>query len=542
MTRKRTPPLGGEPEVELNEGFRRALDAVGAGKQVFVTGKAGTGKSTFLRYLLGTLPTAVRTHTAVLAPTGVAAVNVGGQTIHSFFAFQPTITVAEIERGGKRPRDPKLYKHLKLLIVDEISMVRADLFDCMDAYLRRFGPVRGVSMGGVQLVVIGDLYQLPPVVSRGEQHLFTTHYKSPYFFDADAFSEVSFDIVELEKVYRQRDERFVDILNAIRTRSTTPAHLATLNERVLAEPPWKEGVVHLVTTNAAAEAINVARIAELPDDPVIYAGELRGGFERNALPAPEELTLAPGAQVMLTNNDPQGRWINGTMGTVEATVEQEQGPDHVLVRLANGAEVSLTPHTWDMFRFVFDEAHGAIEAETIGSYTQYPLMLAWAITIHKSQGKTFERVVVDMGRGAFVHGQTYVALSRATALSGLALVRPITEGHILLDWRVPRFLTERRYAAAARTVPVSDKEALLRAAAAEGAAVRMVYLKANDTTSVRVIEPVEVGDMVYMGVTFLGVRAYDRSRNGEPRVFRIDRILELEHTQAHLGGVRHSPQ
>lgn len=527
-TRHTVQPSSGCPEVELNDGFRKALEAVEAGKHVFVTGKAGTGKSTFLRYVLDTLPTAVRAHTAVVAPTGVAAVNVGGQTIHSFFAFQPTITVVEIERGGKRPRDPRLYKNLKLLIVDEISMVRADLFDCMDAYLRRFGPVRGAPMGGVQLVVIGDLYQLPPVVARGEQHLFTTYYKSPYFFDADAFSKIPFEIVELEKVYRQRDERFVDILNAIRTRSTTPAHLAVLNERVLPHTPWKEGVVHLVTTNAAADTINTARIAELSDDPVMYVGELRGGFERNALPAPEELAIAPGAQVMLTNNDPQGRWINGTMGTVEATIEEEQGPDHVVVRLANGTEVTITPHTWDMFRFVFDETHGAIEAETVGSYTQYPLMLAWAITIHKSQGKTFERVVVDMGRGAFAHGQTYVALSRATALSGLVLVQPITERHILLDWRVPRFLTERRYAAAARAVPVSDKETLLRDAIVEGAAVRIVYLKANDTASARVIEPVEVGEMSYMNVTFLGVRAYDRSRGGDTRVFRVDRILEIE--------------
>ncbi len=509
--------------IELHEDFTAALAAIESGGNVFVTGKAGTGKSTLLTHLLSTLSKSARSHSAVLAPTGVAAVNVGGQTIHSFFGFQPSVTVYELETSKKKPRDPKLYKSLELIIIDEISMVRADLFDCIDVFLRAHGPKKGVPLGGVQLVVFGDLYQLPPVVTREERELFSSHYKSPYFFDAHVFPSLEVTIVELTKVYRQRDESFVSVLNAIRNRSATPEDLERLNERVAEEEP-EGGYVYLTTTNSAAAAINEARLTELSDNPLLYMGEREGNFERGALPAPEALLLAPGAQVMLTANDPQGRYVNGTMGTVVAIEEGE--PDGVVVALEGGGEVTLEPYTWSMFRFAYDANAQGITPERAGTYTQYPLTLAWAITIHKSQGKTFNKVVVDLGHGSFAHGQTYVALSRATSLEGIVLTKPIAMRHILLDWRVVQFLTEFRYAQAAMHMSTDKKAVLLRHAAASGTALSIRYLKANDTESTRTIVPLEVGIMSYGGKEFLGVRAND-DKSGEERVFRVDRILEI---------------
>lgn len=510
--------------IELNEQFVKALQAIDAGKNVFITGKAGTGKSTLLRYFRDKTPT----NTVVLAPTGVAAVNIRGQTIHSFFRFRPDITVDKVKKKYKKLQNAHLYRQISTLVIDEISMVRADLFDCVDAFLRMHGPKKNQPFGGVQLVMIGDLYQLPPVVTGAEREIFANHYSSPYFFDAEAFSGFEIEIIELEKIYRQNDEVFVRILNGIRNRSIDETMFAQLNTRV--QPAFefdpKDMYVYLVTTNAKAEEINVGQLNKLSGKKWNFTGEVRGEFDQKALPAPLVLELKSGSQVMLTNNDREQRWVNGTVGRVtkiESTVEG----DIVWVRLETGETVDVYQHRWDMFRFMYNQVSQRIDTETTGSYTQYPLILAWALTIHKSQGKTFEKLVVDMDRGAFAHGQTYVALSRVTTLAGLVLKKPIEKKHLLLDFRVVKFLTGFQYARSETEMSFGEKLAHIKKAIAENRKLELVYLKSNDEKTRRILMPSEVGEMEYLEKMFTGVRGFDELR-GEERVFRVDRILALQ--------------
>ncbi len=516
------------PGIEWNPEFRRAFELMErTGRHLFVTGRAGTGKST----LLNAFRERTQKKVAVLAPTGVAAVNVRGQTIHSFFGFRPDVTPDTVRRIRIRNRkQERLYQELDTLLIDEASMVRADLLDCVEVFLRLHGRRRGQPFGGVQMLYVGDLYQLPPVVTGGERVLFRTRYESPYFFAAQAFRRAPVELVELEKVYRQRDDAFLRILNAVRNRSVTDEHLAALNARVdpAFEPAERDGLfVHLTPTNAAAAAENERRLARLPGRIFRYDGEASGEFGAGALPADLHLAVKVGAQVMLLNNDSRGRWVNGTVGRI---ADQEAGrggePDTLMVELADGGTVDIVPYTWEMFRFVFDEAAGQLASEVVGTFTQYPLMLAWAVTIHKSQGKTFDRVIIDMGRGAFAHGQTYVALSRCTTLAGIVLKKPIEQKHILLDWRIVTFLTAHQYQASEERLPLAEKVARIEHAIREGKCLRMVYLKSSDEKSVRVVRPEEVGPMEYEGKEFLGLRGYCFSRK-DTRVFRVDRILEL---------------
>lgn len=510
--------------IELNAQFKAALSAIEAGKHVFVTGKAGTGKSTLLSYFRAKSSA----NLVVLAPTGVAAVNIAGQTIHSFFRFRPDITVEKVKQKYKKPHNAHLYRSLTTIIIDEISMVRADLFDCVDAFLRMHGPKKGEPFGGIQMILIGDLYQLPPVVTGAERQIFSTHYQSPYFFDAKAFSGFEINIIELEKIYRQKDEGFIRILNGIRNRSIDEVMFAKLNTRVRPdfEPEQKKMHVYLVTTNAKAQDLNFRELSRLPGKKWNFEGELRGEFDRKALPAPLILELKTGSQVMLTNNDRELRWVNGTVGSVQKIETTEEG-DVIWVKLETGETVDVSPHRWDMFRFAYNQNLRRIDTETVGSYTQYPLLLAWALTIHKSQGKTFERVIVDMDRGAFAHGQTYVALSRATSLSGLVLKKPIEKKHLLLDWRVVKFLTGFAYARSEERLSLADKVSLIKQAITAKRGLEITYLKANDEKSRRTIRPAEVGKREYLGKTFTGVVGFDELR-GEERVFRVDRILELK--------------
>jgi len=419
-----------DTQIEINEKFREALKAVETGKNIFITGKAGTGKSTLLKVIKETLTQ----NYVVLAPTGVAAVNIGGQTIHSFFGFRPDITVEKVLKR-KHPRNPDVYENLEVLIIDEISMVRADLLDCVNTFLTMHGPEKGRPFGGVQLVFIGDLYQLPPIVTYKEKDIFNELYFSPYFFDSKAFSEVEFKIIELTKIYRQTEEEFVSILNSVRNKTVTDELLDSLNKRVdfTFDPDPKEGYIELVTINAKADIINDRRLKTLGGKIYSFEGIISGEFDERSYPAPHVLDLKIGAQVMLTSNDSKGRWFNGTVGIIEKI------DDEVSVRLENGNLIEVTSNTWEMYKFSFDRLSQKIVSEVAGAFTQYPLMLSWAVTIHKSQGKTFNKVIVDMGAGAFAHGQTYVALSRCTTLSGLVLRVPIEKRHILLDNRVVNF-------------------------------------------------------------------------------------------------------
>ncbi|MDV2990034.1 MAG: AAA family ATPase [Dehalogenimonas sp.] len=507
--------------VELNQRFAEALEVMErTDKSVFITGRAGTGKSTLLTWFRQT----TSKRAVVLAPTGVAALNVKGQTIHSFFGFKPDITVDKIRK--RKSTKLSVYQTVEAIVIDEISMVRADLLDCVDRFMRLNGRDETKPFGGVQMIFIGDLYQLPPVITGEERQAFQALYDTPYFYSARAFDDFAMEILELEKVYRQRDQGFLDILNAIRNNSITPEGLNLLNRRCLPDetPPTDAGYICLTTTNAAAGEINQTRLNGLRSRPHRFTAEISGKFSREYYPTAVELEVKTGAQVMLLNNDVRGRWVNGSIGRVTG-IAKNDGDYVIHVELSDGQGVEVTPHTWEIFRFFVDG--GQLQSEAAGSFTQYPLMLAWAVTIHKSQGKTFDRVIVDIGRGAFACGQTYVALSRCTTLEGMILKKPILKRHVMTDYRVMDFLTRYRYREAAALWPVDDKISRIEDAIENGSALRITYLKPSDEKSVRIIMPLEVGEMDYHGKSYLGVQAFCLSRR-ENRVFRVDRILELE--------------
>lgn len=428
--------------IEINNKFKEVLSSVHSGKNVFITGKAGTGKSTLLKVIRDDL----EGNCVVLAPTGVAAVNIGGQTIHSFFAFRPDITIDKVLKKYRKVKNPEIYKKLEVLIIDEISMVRADLLDCVDEFLKMHGPVYKAPFGGVQLVFIGDLYQLPPIVTRNEKEIFDSVYQSPYFFDSKVFSETNFVLIELEKIYRQSETEFIEILNAVRNKSVNDELLYNLNKRVdfSFDTDSNEGYVELVTINAKAAEINYKRLESLPDTMYSYEGNITGSFDERAYPAPYILDLKIGSQVMLTNNDSSGRWINGTVGRVE-NIDPTKTDSGITVRLENGDLVKVGTNKWEMYKFTYDKKNKRIMSEVAGSFSQYPLILSWAVTIHKSQGKTFNKVIVDLSLGSFAHGQTYVALSRCTTLSGLVLRVPVEKRHIILDYRVVTFLNNYKF-------------------------------------------------------------------------------------------------
>jgi ATP-dependent DNA helicase PIF1 len=515
--------------IDINPEFRKALDVMEhSNRHVFITGRAGTGKSTLLDYFRQT----TRKEVAVLAPTGVAALNVQGQTIHSFFGFKPSITPDKVRKVSGA--DGAIYRQFDTIIIDEVSMVRADLLDCVERFLSLNGPRRKEWFGGVQMVFIGDLYQLPPVVTTPEREIFTHRYETPYFFSAQVFKEPTFDMefIELEKVYRQTEPEFIELLNAIRNRSYVDKDIEKLNERYLPGfiPPDDAFYVTLTSTNDLATVRNLEKLNSLRGSVFRSDCTVTGEFDRSSLPAEEALRLKRGAQVMLVNNDKGGRWVNGTLGRVSGRAigaEKESGEeDLVLVELQDGTIVEVAPHTWELFEYQYDRTTKRISTRKTGAFTQYPIRLAWAVTIHKSQGKTFDRVVIDIGRGAFAHGQVYVALSRCTNFSGITLLKQITKGHIRTDWRVSAFLTKFQYRKADERVSLDEKHRIIRDAMKRGINLEIIYLKPDDTKSSRVIRPISIEQMEYSGKAFEGLRAYCCLRKDE-RTFRIDRILEI---------------
>ncbi len=509
--------------IDLNPQFKAAYEAMESDAPfVFVTGRAGTGKSTLLRYFRER----TRKACAYLAPTGVAALNIDGQTVHSFFLFAPGITVEKAKKKGSNA-DDDLYREIETIVVDEVSMVRADLMDCMDAFLKRARRSRK-PFGGLQLITIGDLYQLPPVVTRDEHEAFGSRYVSPYFFSSDVVEclaeEGKIEFIELEKVYRQRDENFIHLLNGVRNASIDEDDLARLNSRVHAhQTHWQGAFIHLTPTNAAADAINVSKLATLKHKERIYHGSVNGTFGERDLPTDARLVLKSGARVMFVKNDPSGRWVNGSMGSV---CEMKTGKVDVCIDGDEG-RVTVEPVTWMMYRSVYDPASRLLEQEKVGSFTQIPLRLAWATTIHKSQGKTFDRVLVDLGRGAFASGQVYVALSRATSFEGLILTKPVTRGQLRLDYRIMRFMTGVQYRRASETLSSDEKLRMLREAIRSGRRLEMTYLKAKDEKSCRQITPLRLYESEFKGHPFLALDAHCHLRDGE-RVFNVERILSLK--------------
>lgn len=427
-------------KIELNPQFVRALDLMeNSHDSLFITGRAGTGKSTLLSYFKkNTLQNIM-----ILAPTGVAAVNIGGATIHSFFKFKPDITMEKAWVIGGKAKKPDLYRNLDAIVIDEISMVRVDLLDCIDAFMRRVCNTMA-PFGGKRVIFFGDLYQLPPVVTRDDREIFTSRYDSAFFFSADVISRTPLTFIELDHIYRQNDQEFIAVLNAIRENVATERDIALLNTRVHEDyaPPPEEYVIHLTGTNRDADSYNTYQLNSLDGDVQCFQASSTGAFDRRTEPAPRELVLKIGAQVMLTSNDREKRFINGTVGRVE-DISYENGSPVVSIRLTNGKLVDVGPNSWEMFKFAYNDKSRRITTEVAGTYTQLPLILAWGITIHKSQGKTFERLAIDLPQ-SFAHGQTYVALSRATSLSGIILKRPLTKHHVIMDPIVTTWLTMLR--------------------------------------------------------------------------------------------------
>ena len=510
-------------DLDLNQEFLRSIEMMESDIPfLFITGRAGTGKSTLLSYF--------RKHTkkrcAYLAPTGVAALNVNGETIHSFFRFTPGISLTDARRLAVKA-DKDLFKKIDAIVIDEISMVRADLMDCMDIFLRRVTET-SEPFGGKQIIAIGDLYQLPPVVTSYEANAFAERYETPYFFSSDAVIELSnahqIQFIELEKVYRQVDTKFVDLLNGVRNRSITDEALAALNKRVVTKYDKRpDGFIYLTPTNAAADEINQINLACLSTKFMTYTGIINDSFPEKDLPTDHALTLAVNARVMFVKNDAEGRWVNGTLGKVirlrnldlDVLIDGEEDP------------ITVEASTWTLYRSVYDAATHGLSQERLGSFIQIPLRLAWATTIHKSQGKSFDRVVVDLGRGAFAAGQVYVALSRCRTFEGLVLTKPVTKPQLRLDYRVVKFLTQTQYTISQALNSTNDKIHQLNDAIANKASLQMTYLKINDEKSQRRITPVRVYDSEHQGIPFIALDAYCHLR-GTDRVFDVEKILSLE--------------
>lgn len=420
-----------KPDIVPGEEFSRVLHALeNTNANVFVTGKAGTGKSTLLQYFRATTAKNV----AVLAPTGVAAINVGGQTIHSFFKFGTEVTLEKIKRVASSER--AMYEKLDAIVIDEVSMVRADLFDCVEKFLRLNGRSQNEPWGGVQIIAFGDLYQLPPVVPPAERYIFEEHYDGPYFFNAFAFRDLELSLAELSTVYRQSDADFIAFLDKVRRGSADVDAIARFNAQAVRELAKEdEGAVVLVPTNAQADLINAGHLRTIGGHEKIYKGSVEGTFAEREFPTAMSLALKEGAQVMLLKNDPEGRYVNGDIAVVE-----RMSPSSVRVRFPDGSHEEIVPARWEKVRHAFDTTELSVRTEIVGAFTQLPLRLSWAVTIHKGQGKTFDRVRIDLGRGAFAPGQTYVALSRCRSLEGIALSAPMKERDVIIDDRVRAFL------------------------------------------------------------------------------------------------------
>jgi len=424
-------------ELELTEKQRRVAEAVTEDRgHLLVTGRAGTGKSTLLEHIVASSSRRV----AVCAPTGVAALNVGGQTIHSLFKL-PIGLIGPAPLVQDRALQ-RLLSAIDVLIIDEVSMVSADLLDAVDRSLR-LARARQEPFGGVQVVLFGDPYQLAPVPGSAEERAYYTDvYRSMWFFDAKVWEETELGIVELDLIHRQRDEEFRSLLTAVRHGRVTAEMAARLNgmgaRPVPADPP-----LTLASRNDTVAAINAAALARLPGKEALSLAEVEGDFGGRAYPADEELRLKVGAHVMMLRNDADGRWVNGSMGVVSRMRQF-----HLTVEI-DGVEHDVDPVSWERHRYAYSPGSKELKREVVAEFRQLPVRLGWAVTIHKSQGKTFDAARIDLGRKAFSPGQTYVALSRLTSLEGLYLTRPLVPGDVIVDADVRRWMTERRAAARA---------------------------------------------------------------------------------------------
>lgn len=426
-----------------NTEFQNALKLVQYTHQsIFLTGKAGTGKSTFLKYICQN----TKKKYVVLAPTGIAAINAGGSTMHSFFKlpFHPLLP-DDPKFQGRRLHDSlkyssnhrKLIKKLELVIIDEISMVRADIIDFIDKILRTYSDNKREPFGGKQLLLVGDVFQLEPVVKSDEKEILGRYYPNPYFFSAKVFQQMELVAVELTKVYRQSDKAFVGVLDHIRTNTANASDLQLLNTRFNAPLKNAENDMYitLATRRDSVDFINERKLDELPEEPVVLKGEIKGEFPQSSLPTNLELTVKKGAQIIFIKNDIEKRWVNGTLGTITGFVADGS----ISITTEDGREFYVEQESWSNIRYHYNEEEKKIEEEELGTFKQYPIKLAWAITVHKSQGLTFNRVVIDFTGGVFAGGQTYVALSRCTSLEGIRLKKEITRSDIFIKPEITEF-------------------------------------------------------------------------------------------------------
>ena len=433
-------------QIDLENGeMQKALQIIQfTRRSLFLTGKAGTGKSTFMRHIAAT----IKKKHIILAPTGIAAINAGGSTLHSFFKlpFHPLLPTDKrytprnirdtLKYNGEKT---KLLREVELIIIDEISMVRADIIDFIDKVLRIYNRNMREPFGGKQLLLVGDIYQLEPVIKEDERQLLRPFYPSCFFFDAHVFREMQLIAVELRKVYRQRDAQFISLLDHIRTSHVSDSDLRLLNARVNAEIGTEEGRLSITLSGRrdTVDYINEKQLNTLPDEPTIFYGHIEGEFPESSLPTPIELEVKTGAQVLFIKNDKERRWVNGTLGTIIGFGDEQDGI--IYVRTEDGRDFDVEREIWSNVRYTFNEKEQKIEEEEIGSYRQFPIRLAWASTVHKSQGLTFNNVKIDFTGGVFAGGQTYVALSRCTSLQGISLQEPIRRENIFVRTEVTNF-------------------------------------------------------------------------------------------------------
>ena len=406
----------------LSEEFESIVEQIENTKDHFyITGKAGSGKSTLLAYFRSV----TKKNTAVLAPTGVAAIRVKGQTIHSFFGFPPKVIQT---RHIKKVRQIELLQNLETLIIDEISMVRADVFDAIDYSLRVHRKKLTQPFGGVQVIVFGDLFQLPPVVNIDESSLLERIYPNgQFFFHSNIFQDAQFKTLELQSIYRQTDDHFIYLLNAVRDGSITNSQIDNLNDSLVDNFEMDEGKIILTTTNARASGINQNYLKQLGSEEFSYRAQATGQFYKELFPTDEVLKLKKGAQVIMIKNDPEKRWVNGSIGTIHDIAEKK-----IKVKI-NHKIFEVKKEKWDRIQYSYDDDQQEVLENVTGSFKQYPMRLAWAITIHKSQGQTFEKVIIDMSQGSFAPGQLYVALSRCISLEGIELLRPLRKSDVIVN-------------------------------------------------------------------------------------------------------------
>lgn len=526
---KPIPTVKPKPKFVLTKEFEEILRILkNSSDSIFITGKAGTGKTSLLKHFIK------RTNKkyVILAPTGIAALNVSGQTIHSFFRFPPkTINTDDIEPNYVRAG---MFGKLEMVIIDEISMVRADLMHGIDYSLRINRNRLNEPFGGVQMVFIGDLFQLPPVLTDKDRNHILSTYGGQYFFDAPAFSNYSYHFKELTKVFRQSESeiKFKNLLNNVRVNEVSFDDMVLLNSRHKDNAGEQDNSIFLTTRRNIARNINNEKLNLLFTQQYVYKGELSGKYIRlrdeseekleNKLPAPYKLKLKVGVQIMMLKNDAGKRWVNGTIGKVS-----ELNAESIIVDI-NGRKHSVEKETWKEVEYVLNQETDEFEEKIIAGYIQYPIRLSYAMTIHKSQGKTFEKVTVDVGTGAFAHGQVYVALSRCTTLKGIILNNPIGNNDIIVDPRIVEYYKKRSTPSSVQIIETPrhlNVQQIIRGAIEANNKVRIKYEKFNGETSIRELSQLQVSNEYSSDEKH--IKAYCHLRN-EERNFKISRIRSIE--------------